>query len=156
MSEWAFKVESLFALFILNQFMSSCSLVAWCNSLRLHADKIIWGTIKTSPQEDCSGMSRFKRVVQAQDLHRWFSKPSVPYFYLLLLVLALSCLLTPVWLAQVQNLPCSSGGTRCFTLHRGWRTDLPTSMLSGCAFFSVSSNSSKISLEQRGKTSSET
>lgn len=56
---------------------------------------------------------------------------------------------TPARLAQVQNLPCSSGGTRCFTLHRGWRTDLPTSMLSGCAFFSVSSNSSKISLEQR-------
>lgn len=56
---------------------------------------------------------------------------------------------TPACLAQVQNLPCSSGGTRCFTLHRGWRTDLPTSMLSGCAFFSVSSNSSKISLEQR-------
>lgn len=56
---------------------------------------------------------------------------------------------TPACLAQVQNLPCSSGGTRCFTLHRGWRTDLPTSMLSGCAFFSVSSNSSKISLEQK-------
>lgn len=38
-------------------------------------------------------MSRFKRMVQAQDLHRWFNKPSVPYFYLLSLVLALSCLL---------------------------------------------------------------
>lgn len=38
-------------------------------------------------------MSRFKRVVQAQDLHRWFGKLSVPYFYLLSLVLALSCLL---------------------------------------------------------------
>lgn len=62
---------------------------------------------------------------------------------------------TPACLAQVQNRSCSSGGTRCFTLHRGWRIDLPTSMLSGCAFFSVSSNSSKISLEQQGKSRSE-
>lgn len=38
-------------------------------------------------------MSRFKHEVQAQDLHRWFNKLSVPYFYLLSHVLALSCLL---------------------------------------------------------------
>lgn len=64
-------------------------------------------------------MSTFKRVVQAQDLHRWFKQIERPIFLPFVSCFGPELFVTPVCLAQVQNLPCSSGGTRCFTLHRG-------------------------------------
>lgn len=137
--------------FLLNQSVSSCSLVAWCNSLRLHADKIVWGTIKTSPQEHRSGMSRLTTVVRAEDLHRWLCKMWASVFLPCVCCFGPELFVTPARLAQVQDFLCSSRGTRCWTPHSGWRIDLPTSTLSGCALFSVSSNSSKISLKHRGR-----
>lgn len=87
---------------------------------------------------------RFAQMVLPKKISASVSLPFVCWFGPELCV-------TPARLAQVQDPPCSSRGTRCWTPHSGWRIDLPTSMLSGCAFFSVSSNSSKISLEHRGR-----
>lgn len=62
-------------------------------------------------------MSRFKRVVQAQDFTDGSNKSSVPYFYLLSLVLALSCLLLlRVWHKfRIFPVPQEEQGVLLFT-----------------------------------------